>query len=126
MQQLEAEVPDCSVLALLLQPLVENAIRHGIEPSADVGWVWIRAERMGEGLVLSLKDDGAGLPVAEAAHLKEGVGLSSARERLQTLYPRQHELRIEPRPGGGVAVRIRLPFQPAAEKVVAAIVPAEA
>ena len=110
-KHLDLGVLNCQVPALLLQPLVENAIRHGIEPSANAGWVCLRASRVGEQLALSIEDDGAGLPVPTESGLKPGVGVSSVRERLETLYPGEHEFRLQPRPQGGVAVEIRIPFQ---------------
>ena len=104
---------ECLVPALLLQPLVENAIRHGIEPSPNAGLVRIRAERVDGQVLLAVEDDGAGLPAGTAdgsAALKPGLGLSSVRERLESLYPGQFQFHLQPRPEGGVSVEIRLPF----------------
>jgi len=110
-KQIEPAVMDCPVPALLLQPLAENAIRHGIEPLPNAGLVLIRAERRGNQLVLTVEDDGVGLPAgADASPLSSGIGLSSVRKRLETLYPGEFQFQIQTRPQGGVSVQIILPF----------------
>jgi len=99
---LEARVPN-----LVLQPLVENAVRHGIAPRHEGGKVTVRASRESERLVLIVEDDGAG---AESRTPSEGVGLRNTRARLARLYPEHHSLRIV-RPGeGGFRVEIEIPF----------------
>ena len=95
------------VPALLLQPLVENAIRHGLEPSGQPGKLHIAAARKGEWLNLTVEDNGIGLPSGD--HSRAGVGLANVRERLATLHGAAHEFSIANRPEGGVAVNIRLP-----------------
>jgi signal transduction histidine kinase len=115
-RQFEPAALDCVVPALLLQPLVENAIQHGIEPSPDAGLVRIRAACSGGQLILSVEDNGAGLPAPQgggAWPLQLGVGLSNVRERLESLYPGRHQFEVRARPEGGVSACIRLPFQPA-------------
>jgi LytS/YehU family sensor histidine kinase len=103
------EVPEAAlaarVPAMVLQPLVENAIRHGLGPRAAAGTVEIRAERQGGELVLEVRDDGVG--VAEAA--PEGVGLGNTRRRLDELYGARHQMRVSPAPGGGTVVRLSIP-----------------
>jgi signal transduction histidine kinase len=106
---LSAQVP-----TLLLQPLVENAIRHGILPKAEGGCVWIRAARHARELILAVEDDGIGLP--EDAETTAGVGLANTRLRLQALYGDAARLRIGDAPAGGAVVSIELPLtQPAAQ-----------
>jgi LytS/YehU family sensor histidine kinase len=92
---------------LLLQPLVENAIKHGIEPSLDGGEIRIEATREGEDLVLRVADTGNGL--AEAA--PEGVGLSNVRARLASLYGTRGRLVLYTHPSQGVIAELRLPAQ---------------
>jgi signal transduction histidine kinase len=114
-KQFEPAALDCVVPALLLQPLVENAIQHGIEPSPNAGLVRIRAACSGGQIVLSVEDDGAGLPAGQgdgAWGLPLGVGLSNVRERLESLYPGRHQFDVRARTGGGVWACVRLPFQP--------------
>ena len=97
------------VPSLLLQPLVENAIKYGIGAKAGAGRIEISAGRAGDRLWLEVRDDGSGVP---AGDVKEGVGLGNCRARLQTMYGvHGHELTIANRPGGGAVVRISLPWQ---------------
>jgi two-component system LytT family sensor kinase len=96
------------VPSLLLQPLVENAIKHGIGAKVTAGRIDITAARDGDRLVLAVSDDGRGV----TGEVQEGVGLGNCRARLQNLYgPGAHDLTIANRPGGGAVVRISLPWQ---------------
>lgn len=97
----EAMVPD-----LLLQPLVENALQHGIEQRPGAGEVHIRAARAGDCLLLEVRDDG--VPVDATVH--EGTGLQATRQRLQTLFGYRASLTLAPNPQGGTTATIRLPF----------------
>jgi two-component system LytT family sensor kinase len=112
------EVRRALVPSLLLQPLVENAIRHGIEPRAGTGSVRVRVERDGERLVIEVLDDGVGI-AAEGTDGREtnghGVGLRNTRQRLEQLHGDRQRLDIGSLPGGGTAVRIFLPWQVAEE-----------
>jgi sensor histidine kinase YesM len=107
------EVPDevaaARVPPMLLQPLVENALSHGIGGRPGPGTLSLRAWREGEHLWLVLEDDGVGIP-GDGPN-REGIGLSNTRARLAALYPEEHEFRIEPRPEGGTRVVIRMPYQ---------------
>jgi len=101
---LEARVP-----SLVLQPLAENAVRHGIAPSIAGGSVEVAAMREGEQLVLRVRDTGVGLgPGAESPG---GVGLRNVRARLQHLYPGQHRFRVSNRVEGGVESLLAIPFR---------------
>ena len=99
----EAMVP-----SLLLQPLVENAIKHGISPRVAAGHLHISVRRHHEKLSLEVGDDGVGTRGAQA--LAEGVGLGNARARLASLYGEQHRMEAGPRPEGGFNVKIEIPF----------------
>jgi two-component system, LytTR family, sensor kinase len=96
---------DVKVPALVLQPLVENALQHGIARRRSGGRIWIGARLRAAGVELSVEDDGAG----PHAPIREGVGLGSTRARLARLYPDAHELVLEPRGGGGTCVRVVIP-----------------
>lgn len=102
------ELKDALVPEFVLQPLVENALRHGIAKQSDAGALEIAARRDGETLVLSVSDDGAGL--AETS-TQPGVGLSNVRARLETLYADAARLEIASRSSGGVVAIVRLPFR---------------
>jgi two-component system LytT family sensor kinase len=102
---LEAAVP-----TLLWQPVLENAIRHGVTPLAGRGRIVIASYREGEDLVLEIRDNGRGLPADGAP--REGVGLRNIRERVAQLYgPRAH-FTLGPALGGGTVATLRLPFTP--------------
>jgi len=98
------------VPALLLQPLVENAVKYAIEPSPDRGKIDIRARRDGNFLRLSVSDTGPRNP--HAAPLKEGIGLSTTRARLHELYGEQSSLEIDNE--SGFTAKIKIPFRTAA------------
>ena len=103
-ETLRARVPN-----LILQPLVENAIRHGIEPRARPGRIELRAQRQNGTLALEVKDNGTGLPEGKA--IDEGVGLSNTRARLRGLYGEAHQFDLVPVEGGGLLVQVTIPFQ---------------
>ncbi len=100
---LDAQVPN-----LLLQPLVENALKHGISRRAAAGRVELRAVRRGDRLHLEVRDDGPGLrPGWDAG---EGIGLANVRARLSQLYGPEHVFLLENHPEGGVRAHLELPF----------------
>jgi len=101
---LDARVPN-----FILQPLVENAICHGIEPHAKPGRIELRARCAAGVLTLEVCDNGAGLRPDEPA--EEGVGLSNTRARLRTRYGEAHGFELRTAPGGGLLVRLSIPFR---------------
>ena len=101
-----AQVP---VPVLLLQPLVENAIKHGFPGPERQGLIRIAAAREDGRVVLTVADNGRGLDGCSLASLPEGVGLRNTRARLEHLYPGAHALTCEAPPAGGFIVRITLP-----------------
>jgi sensor histidine kinase YesM len=105
------DVPDglrsAAFPSMMLQTLVENAIRHGLEPKARGGTLEIRAEVADGQLAVHVLDNGVGfMPKGEG-----GVGLANIRERLQVLYGARAELIIGVPPGGGTCATIRLPYE---------------
>jgi two-component system LytT family sensor kinase len=109
------EAEEALVPNLILQPLVENAIRHGIQPAIDGGTVTIRAYREDSQLVLEVTDDGVGFDTAAERADRTGVGLANTRERLRQRYGTRAELEIVRRAPSGTAVIQRLPFISAGE-----------
>jgi len=99
------------VPTFLLQPLVENAIKHGLAGVRSEGLIAIgSAEKDGE-LILTVRDNGIGLPSEGMSELEMGVGLSSTCDRLARMYPNQHQFSINALSEGGTEVRIVLPFK---------------
>lgn len=96
------------VPAMVLQPLVENAIRHGVDRSTDRGDVTVTARREDEVVTLTVEDRGPGFPGGQRT--PKGVGLSNTRSRLEQLYDGESSLTLENVPGGGARVTIRLPY----------------
>lgn len=95
------------VPALLLQPLVENAVRHGIEPLPSGGTVSIAAQATRTGIELEIADDGVGLPPSHNG--STGIGIANVQSRLETHYRGEAEFKLLPRDGGGTRVIIVLP-----------------
>lgn len=110
----EPEVLAALVPSMILQPLVENAIRHGIAPRAAGGRVEVRAVRAGETLRLTVRDDGLGGAAEEGGVARPGVGLANTRARLRHLYGDRQEMHAAPVMTGGYLVTIDIPFHTAA------------
>lgn len=108
--EIDPRVEQALVPNLILQPLVENAVRHAVEPRPEFGTVVVRARRELESLELAVLDDGPGVDGADTPR-GNGIGLSTTRARLEGLYGSAGELRLDRRPGGGLAVRVRLPYR---------------
>ncbi len=105
---IEPVAMDALVPSLLLQPIVENAMKYAIEPSEQGGTVQLRARIRGPMLELQVIDSGPGLSDGELA--ERGIGLSNTLERLRTLYGNDYEFLTESQASGGLVVTIRLPY----------------
>jgi two-component system LytT family sensor kinase len=99
-----------SVPSLILQPLVENAIRHGVDKRALPGIVSITASRNNDKLLLRVKDCGPGLP-REWPGEPTGIGILNTKRRLEHLYPSAHEFDLTNAPEGGTIAKITIPFR---------------
>ena len=106
------EAFDALVPALFLQPLVENSVRHGFTVPAEDGVVSIGAAREGARLVLTIADNGRGLPAPPS---RVGLGLGNTRTRLQQLYGDEHAFDVASRTPSGVLVTVVIPFRTACE-----------
>jgi signal transduction histidine kinase len=103
-------VLDTRVPSLILQPVVENAIKHGIAPRPEAGRIDIRAERVNGSVRVQVHDDGAGLPRDVGDRGAGRVGLSNMRERLERMYGGGCRLELCDAPGGGTVVSISIPL----------------
>ncbi len=103
----DADALDARVPRLVLQPLVENAIRHGTARRAGPGRIEVRARASGARLLLEVADDGLGL---SGLPRREGVGLGNTHARLRQLYGDDARVTLEPRDGGGATARIECPL----------------
>jgi sensor histidine kinase YesM len=109
-ESIDDDALPCLIPDMLLQPLVENAVIHGIAPLRRGGEVSIEI-RTGTRMIVAIRDDGAGAP----DDLEEGIGLGTTRERLDQLYGGDHHFSIQVRPQGGTVVIIDLPIRKATE-----------
>jgi signal transduction histidine kinase len=107
---LPAELSGIAIPPLLLQPLVENAIKHGLEPHVGGGELQVTVAREGSRLVLEVADTGAGLAApGESAGVGTGFGLAQVKERLAQRYGNNARFELTPKPGGGSVARIEIP-----------------
>jgi two-component system, LytTR family, sensor kinase len=107
---IQPETLDAQLPSLLLQPLVENAIRHGIAPNVRPGWIAVHASRDEGELLLQIRDSGDGLPPDRLMALNRGVGLDNTRARLEHLYRDRYQFTFS-NLERGFCVTIRIPFQ---------------
>ena len=112
-QSLDARLPN-----MILQPLVENAIKHGIARKPGAGKIDIKIERDADKLRVSIRDDGTGLPAGwQSAGVREGVGLQNTRQRLEQLYAGGHRFELRDAAGGGVEAEIAIPYRVMASRM---------
>jgi two-component system LytT family sensor kinase len=105
------DVLDALVPNLLLQPLVENAIRHGVSLNESAGTVSISAYRAGDMLRVNVSDDGPGLQSGWRMEESEGIGLANTRARLERLYGGDQRFELRNAEGGGVTAAVAIPFR---------------
>jgi signal transduction histidine kinase len=106
--RLSADTLNAAVPSFVLQPLVENAVHHGVANKRGVGHLVVESVRRGHSLELRVRDDGPGLPQGT---LVERIGLSNTRGRMRELYGAEQELALRSRPEGGLEVTLSLPFR---------------
>jgi sensor histidine kinase YesM len=95
---------------MLLQPLIENSVKHGLSTKVDGGMVRFRSSLKDGRLHLLVEDDGVGIPEVKLATLRErGIGVSNVNERLQVLFGSDYRMWIDSKPGQGTRIEIEIP-----------------
>jgi len=97
---------------MLLQPLIENSIKHGLEPRIQGGTITIRSRIAGASIVVEVEDDGVGMmhkAPSALEHSGNGIGMQNMRERLEVLYGNRARFTVVSRPGRGTLVSIEIP-----------------
>ena len=101
---------DAIVPSMLLQPMVENSIRHGLSPRLEGGEIRLRTRRLEGRLVIELEDNGVGMEEERIADVyQSGIGISNVNERLKVLYGKDYKMKIESEKGRGTSIRIEIP-----------------
>ena len=109
-KEIDPETLDMVLPSMILQPLVENALRHGIAPKIDGGTITLRAQRGKGRLVVEVIDDGVGISEQRQMEVYgSGIGISNVRERLKVVYDQDFLMKIDSRPGKGTAIRFEIP-----------------
>jgi two-component system LytT family sensor kinase len=109
-KEIDPQTLGALVPSMLLQPIVENSIKHGLSPKVDGGTIWLRSALRGGRLQLELEDDGVGIaPEAMPEIFQRGIGVSNVHERLRVLFGNEFVMVIHHRPGGGTQVRVQIP-----------------
>jgi two-component system LytT family sensor kinase len=107
--QVDPEALDAEVPTMILQPLVENAIRHGVNEQRGPAVITVSARRINGSLRLEVQDNGKGL--SEDGNGRAGIGLSNTHARLHQLYGQDHRLELVNAPGGGIIATVDIPYR---------------
>jgi two-component system LytT family sensor kinase len=119
-KQIAPETLDVIVPSMILQPLVENSIKHGLARKVGGGRITIRASVCDGHAIIEVHDDGLGMTGEQLEHaLADGIGLSNVNERLRTIYGPPYHLRLTSVPGQGTCVSVEIPEIALSERVTA-------
>jgi two-component system LytT family sensor kinase len=109
-KEIEHDTLETFIPSMLLQPIVENSLKHGLAPKIDGGRILLRTARSNGRLQIDIQDNGVGISEEKMPHVYvEGIGLSNVRERLRVLYGTDFILDIQSREGQGTVIRIDVP-----------------
>jgi two-component system LytT family sensor kinase len=109
-KEIDPETLDMVVPSMILQPLIENALRHGIAPKIEGGTITLRAMRGNSRLIVEVIDDGVGISEQRQTEVYgSGIGISNVRERLKVVYGQDFLLKIDSQPGKGTTIRFEIP-----------------
>jgi two-component system, LytTR family, sensor kinase len=125
-KELEAQSLDVMVPSMLLQPLVENSIKHGLSSKVEGGSIYLRSRTTDSKLIIEVEDDGVGMGSANILERPSGlggtgIGMANVAERLKVLYGEAARMTIDSHEGKGTLVRLRLPLLQAASTAPAAL-----
>ena len=108
--EIDAETLDCMVPSMLLQPIIENSIRHGLSSKVDGGMIRVTSHLSDDRLHIFIEDDGIGMSESKLETLFEkGIGVSNVNERLKVLYGEEYRMWVDSKPGEGTRTGIELP-----------------
>jgi two-component system LytT family sensor kinase len=109
-REVEPNTLEMLVPSMLLQPLIENCVKHGLSSKVEGGTIRLRSRRADTRLYLSVQDDGVGIPEAKLATLlDQGIGISNVNERLKVLFGNDYRVWIDSSPGRGTRIEIEIP-----------------
>ena len=109
-KEVETDTLDMLVPSMLLQPLIENCVKHGLSRKVEGGTIRLRSRRADARLHLTVEDDGVGIPeVKLATLLDQGIGVSNVNERLKVLFGSDYRMWIDSSPGRGTRIEIEIP-----------------
>jgi two-component system, LytTR family, sensor kinase len=111
-KEIDPRTLEVLVPSILLQPLIENSIKHGLEPRINGGTVTLRSRYEGDRILIEVADDGVGMGARPASALRRsgaGIGMKNVQERLEVLYGNQARFNVVSNPGRGTLVSIEIP-----------------
>ena len=119
-KEISPDTTDVVVPSMILQPLVENSIKHGLSRKVGIGTIVIRSWRENQRVVIEVEDDGMGFMMDRLDQpMASGIGLANVRERLRVIFGATYQLRLASEPGKGTKARIEIPELMAAEQITA-------
>ena len=119
-KQIDPDTLDLIVPSMMLQPLVENSIKHGLGQKLGEGRITIRSTREGDHAIIDVIDNGVGIPQFDAGRVKgTGIGLRNVNERLRVIYGANYQLQLDSVPGQGTCARIVIPEMAAPARITA-------
>ena len=119
-KDIDPDTLELIVPSMILQPLVENSIKHGLSRKIGAGSITIRSHRENGRAVIEIEDDGMGFFADRLEQpMSSGIGLANVRERLRVIYGASYQLTLQSEPGKGTCARIEVPELATAEQVTA-------
>jgi two-component system LytT family sensor kinase len=110
-KEIDEQTLPLMVPSMLLQPIIENAIRHGLSPRLEGGVILIRSQRQDGRLLLEVRDNGVGIPASTLERVfQQGIGISNVRERLRVMYGADFTFQIDCPAEGGTSIRVGIPL----------------